>query len=351
VDGSGDLLTIGVFGRRVGLTPSALRFYDDCGVLRPAWVDEGTGYRYYTSGQEERGRLLRDLRAVDLPLTEVRAVLDGSPQESARVLREHVRNAADKAEATRAAAERILNGLPPADLTCTVVLGGPELASAVRQVTPAAAGPGGELPLLAGVRLETDADEVAVVATDRYRLAMRKLHPAGFSGTARPVVVPADELSGLAGWFAAANQVELTIAADGVTVRRDGETRAIAALPGEYPAYRLILDDLPPFTTRALADRAGLLDAVSTHQDKDGTVVLSLDGAGVSVQDGPTVQAVCSGEPRRIGFSAGFLGAALDASVGPDVLLEIVAQDRPVVVRSADQGTFTTLVMPVRLDA
>jgi DNA polymerase III subunit beta len=40
----------------------------------------------------------------------------------------------------------------------------------------------------------------------------------------------------------------------------------------------------------------------------------------------------------------------LSASVGPDALLEIVAQTRPVVVRSADQGTFTTLVMPTRLD-
>ncbi len=355
MDGSGDLLTIGVFGRRVGLTPSALRFYDDCGVLRPAWVDEQTGYRYYTSGQEERGRLLRDLRAVDLPLTEVRAVLDGSPQDSARVLREHVRNAAEKAEATRAAAARILDGLPPAELTCTVVLGGPELASAVRQVTPAAAGPDGELPLLAGVRLEVDADEVAVVATDRYRLAVRKLHPVGFSGTARPVVVPADALSELAGWFAAGSEVELTVHADGLTVRRDGETRDIAALPGEYPAYRLILDQLPPFTARALVDRAGLLEAVSTAPDDRresvaGTVVLGLDGDGVTVQEDVRVAAVCSGEPARIGFSAGFLGAALDASVGPDVLLEIVAQDRPVVVRSADQGTFTTLVMPVRLD-
>lgn len=39
---------------------------------------------------------------------------------------------------------------------------------------------------------------------------------------------------------------------------------------------------------------------------------------------------------------------ALEAGVGPDVLLEIAAPDRPVLVRSADQGSFTTLVMPVR---
>ncbi|HEY9354348.1 MAG TPA: MerR family DNA-binding transcriptional regulator, partial [Nocardioides sp.] len=42
------LLTIGAFARAVGLTASALRHYDECGLLVPAEVDSGTGYRYYT---------------------------------------------------------------------------------------------------------------------------------------------------------------------------------------------------------------------------------------------------------------------------------------------------------------
>ncbi len=40
-----ELLLIGAFGRLVGLTPSALRFYDDCGLLQPASVDPATGDR------------------------------------------------------------------------------------------------------------------------------------------------------------------------------------------------------------------------------------------------------------------------------------------------------------------
>ena len=69
----------------------------------------------------------------------------------------------------------------------------------------------------------------------------------------------------------------------------------------------------------------------------------------VEVEGRGRVEAIGSGEPIRIGFAASLLAAALDSSVGPDVLLEICAEDRPVVVRSADQGTFTTLVMPTRL--
>jgi len=52
------LLTIGAFARAVGLTPSALRHYDECGLLRPAEVDHATGYRYYTPDLVRRAELV-----------------------------------------------------------------------------------------------------------------------------------------------------------------------------------------------------------------------------------------------------------------------------------------------------
>ncbi|MEU5126145.1 hypothetical protein [Streptomyces mobaraensis] len=63
---------------------------------------------------------------------------------------------------------------------------------------------------------------------------------------------------------------------------------------------------------------------------------------------GVTLRAVCTGPPLRVAFDPAVLLPALDAGVGPDVLLEIGSSAGPVVVRSADQGSFTTLVMPVR---
>ncbi|WP_222634880.1 MULTISPECIES: MerR family transcriptional regulator [unclassified Rhodococcus (in: high G+C Gram-positive bacteria)] len=38
-----ELMTIGVFANTTGLTPGALRFYADSGVLTPAEVDEFSG--------------------------------------------------------------------------------------------------------------------------------------------------------------------------------------------------------------------------------------------------------------------------------------------------------------------
>lgn len=69
------LLLVGTFAKRVGLSPSALRYYDDVGLLKPARVDEATGYRYYSETQLEQARLIRFLRSLELPIGELRAIL------------------------------------------------------------------------------------------------------------------------------------------------------------------------------------------------------------------------------------------------------------------------------------
>lgn len=338
------LLTISSFARLVGLTPSALRFYDDCGLLQPAEVDEGNGYRYYSPEQEARATMLRDLREIDLPLAEVRVVLDSAPEAAAEIIRTHLRSIELRAEAARQAAARILAG-GAGSATC-VTLGGAELASAIRQVSPAAA-TSSEFPALTCVLLEIGPDEVKLVATDRYRLSVRQLHPKAFTGSACSVLLPATALTELIRTLAAAPEVQIDVTAKGVAIGPVVLTPAA----DEYPAYQAILDGLDAPTTRLIVNRLALL---ATLDALTGDLVLSTTPAGLTVagsQQEVEVDAICTGTPVRVGFDAVLLGSALSASVGPDVLLEIGAVDRPVVVRSADQGTFTTLVMPIRLDA
>lgn len=78
------LLTIGAFARAVELSPSALRYYDDCGLLAPAEVDGSTGYRYYSPELASRARLVRWMRDVGVPVETMRVVLDGTSQTPAQ---------------------------------------------------------------------------------------------------------------------------------------------------------------------------------------------------------------------------------------------------------------------------
>ncbi len=69
------LLLVGAFAKRAGLSASALRYYDDVGLLKPARVDETTGYRYYREAQLEQAELICFLRSLEMPIGEIRATL------------------------------------------------------------------------------------------------------------------------------------------------------------------------------------------------------------------------------------------------------------------------------------
>lgn len=83
------MLTVGELARRAGLTTKALRHYDRLGLLVPAAVT-GDGYRWYDAGQAGQAQLIARLRALDVPLDAVRAVLAGAGEpDTARLLSAH----------------------------------------------------------------------------------------------------------------------------------------------------------------------------------------------------------------------------------------------------------------------
>ncbi|WP_250003565.1 MerR family transcriptional regulator [Actinoplanes sp. M2I2] len=77
------LLTIGAFARAAGLTPKALRLYDELGVLTPAAVDAESGYRFYDPSQVAHARLVARLREIGMPLAAVREVCALPPSQAA----------------------------------------------------------------------------------------------------------------------------------------------------------------------------------------------------------------------------------------------------------------------------
>jgi DNA-binding transcriptional MerR regulator len=66
-------LGIGEFGRRTGLAPSALRYYERAGLLVPD--GRANGRRYYSSASVERIALIRLCQDAGFTLAEVRAFL------------------------------------------------------------------------------------------------------------------------------------------------------------------------------------------------------------------------------------------------------------------------------------
>ncbi|EET87346.1 transcriptional regulator, MerR family [Clostridium carboxidivorans P7] len=60
-------LSIGAFSKLVGISRKNLIYYDEVGILKPAFVKEN-GYRYYSYSQIDEVSIILALKDLDVPL-------------------------------------------------------------------------------------------------------------------------------------------------------------------------------------------------------------------------------------------------------------------------------------------
>ena len=68
--------SVGEAAKAVHATSETLRHYDRIGLVKPSRKDEWTGYRYYTEQDIVRLNTVRALQLMDLPLQEIKRVLE-----------------------------------------------------------------------------------------------------------------------------------------------------------------------------------------------------------------------------------------------------------------------------------
>lgn len=356
------LLTIGAFARAVELSPSALRYYDDCGLLVPAEVDRSTGYRYYSPELESRARLIRLMRDVGVPVETMRVVLDGGRTDARAALSAFLDERTEHAARSATVVDDVLRELDRVDeqaRPASVVVDGPELAAALRQVRPAAdndpASP------LACVLLELDGSRLDVVATNRYWMAWRELTVPDLAGRrttspARAVVSPSG-VTRLVDRLDQGADAALVISEGRLSLEDPGgpddgaevDTRAVA-----YPAHRLVIEGLEEPTTRVAVARDDLLTALGLAR----RVVVDVDVDPVrqtvtlsTPQETVRLAAGVRGDPVRLLLSGPLWSRSVESCLGPEVTLDLRRPRRPVTVRSAYQPSFAALVMPTSADA
>jgi DNA-binding transcriptional MerR regulator len=112
------LLQIGAFSRASSLSIKTLRAYHAAGILVPATVDRFTGYRSYTADQLADAAVVLRLRALDLPLEQVRQVLSArDPDFTRAVLEQHQRTMEARLAETERIVAELQSGVAPATHT------------------------------------------------------------------------------------------------------------------------------------------------------------------------------------------------------------------------------------------
>jgi effector-binding domain-containing protein len=92
-----DLISIGRFAQITQLTIKALHVYEASGLLRPAFIDADSGYRYYSITQLPLARRIRLLRSIDMSLDSIHALLHAAtPAAMDELLLDHQQRIADR---------------------------------------------------------------------------------------------------------------------------------------------------------------------------------------------------------------------------------------------------------------
>lgn len=71
-----EYFSVGEAAKIVHTTSETLRHYDRIGLVKPSRKDEWTKYRYYTEQDIVRLNTVRALQLMDLPLQEIKKVLE-----------------------------------------------------------------------------------------------------------------------------------------------------------------------------------------------------------------------------------------------------------------------------------
>ena len=250
---------------------------------------------------------------------------------------------------------------------------GTEFAAAISQVAIATSRDD-TLPLLTGVRVEINGEDVTLLATDRYRLAMRKLKWEPTSPTfSAAILVKSKVLTDVARNLGGGAQIDVHISDDSSQARAAiigfsaGQRESTSSLmDGDYPPVHKLFPSETPL--EYVCDRHELLEAVKRVSlvverktqvrlaFEDGAATLEA-GQGDSAQAEEVVGLVRGSEPLQTAFNPSFLQdglAALDTdyvrfgftdATKAAVLMGQKEADGPV------DDLFKYLLMPIRFGA
>jgi DNA polymerase-3 subunit beta len=245
---------------------------------------------------------------------------------------------------------------------------GDVFTQAVAQVA-IAADRGDTLPILTGVRVEIDGSTMTLLATDRYRLAMRELtwNPNA-TDASHVALIPARTLSETAKALGASGTVDVALGSnaggEGLVGFEAGQRRTTTRLlDGEYPKVTSIF----PTTvdTESVIKTAELVEAVKRValvaerntpvrlRFTDGQVAIEA-GTGDDAQASEAVEANLTGPEIEIAFNPQFLLDGLGAVGTEYSRLSFTQPSRPAVLSGQDKEdgdadtSYRYVLMPVR---
>ena len=211
-------------------------------------------------------------------------------------------------------------------------------------------------PVLTGVLVRFEGDQLIMAATDSYRLAVKET-TLNAGGPDLDAIIPARALQELSRLAAASEAVELGAHENHVIFSAGDVWLTSRRIDGQFPNYKQLLPE--SFEVEIATPRAALLEVVRRaglmaqrnaplrlrFADGELTVSAQTQDVGEATESLPIEFA---GEELEIGFNPDFLRDGLEAVAADVVQLKLINRLRPGLIAAPDEN-FWYLIMPIRL--
>jgi DNA polymerase III subunit beta len=211
-------------------------------------------------------------------------------------------------------------------------------------------------PVLTGILVRFEGENLVMAATDSYRLAVKETSLES-PGPELDAIVPARALAELGRIAPGASELELGVQENQVLFSSDGVLLTTRRIEGQFPNYRQLLPEA--FEYEVMLPREEVLDVVrrvSVMAQRNAPIRLRFTEGELTVsaqtQDvgdaRETMPAGFSGEALEIGFNPEFLRDGIESAEGDELRLKLISPLRPAVMQGAGDD-FSYLIMPIRL--
>jgi DNA polymerase-3 subunit beta len=211
-------------------------------------------------------------------------------------------------------------------------------------------------PVLTGVLVRFEGDQLIMAATDSYRLAVKET-TLNAGGPDLDAIIPARALQELSRLAASSETVELGVHENHVIFSAGDVWLTSRRIDGQFPNYKQLLPEsfeveiaTPRVALLEVVRRAGLMaqrNAPLRLRFADGELTVSAQTQDVG-EATESLPIEFAGEELEIGFNPDFLRDGLEAVAADVVQLKLINRLRPGLIAAPDES-FWYLIMPIRL--
>lgn len=224
-------------------------------------------------------------------------------------------------------------------------------------------------PILTGVLVQFNEDNLTMAAADGFRLSVKATSLKQNFGDTMEVIIPARalmELGRITGDQEQPVEVIITPARKQILFHLQDIDLVSQLIEGKFPDYNQIIPK--GYATRSVMDTSSFLKAVRVShlfaRDSANIVKLEITPTGDELMNGritlvatsaelgdnvADVDASIEGNPMEIAFNAKYLIDVLSIIDSPQVILETSAASSPGVLRPIGDDKFTHVIMPMHI--